>query len=70
MAKRPIQRKQTMNSGSYNVVAEVVRQIEDVDLRRKVAAELGNGFHRQSRHFDPKGWERATGVRVTERTKS
>ncbi len=52
-----------MTAGAYEVVAGIIRSIEDNNLRQKVADHFSTEFNKRSKSFDPAMWEQATGGR-------
>ena len=54
-------RKASMTGPAYHVVAEGIRRIEDVAIRKYVADHFAKYFHSRSPSFDPQNWYQATG---------
>lgn len=50
-----------MNAGAYEIVAGIVRKIQDERLRLAVADHFCREFHARSQAFDPYAWEKRTG---------
>lgn len=57
-------RRAFMTAASYDVVAGVILEIEDPDLRKRMADHFATAFHRRSRSFDAYQWEKRTGGKV------
>lgn len=54
-------KKHFMTTGSYYVVADCIRKIEDASLRKLMADHFAQYFHDRSDRFDNNEWFRATG---------
>lgn len=67
MSLRPTRRRQRPRArifaGAYEIIAGIIREIEDPELRQVVADHFATAFNRRSRSFDPAMWEKATGGR-------
>lgn len=50
----------SMNTGSYHIVASIIRTLPD-ELKQPVANHFATEFNKRSKSFDPTVWERWTG---------
>lgn len=50
-----------MTDGQYRIVADIVRQIEDVEIKQAVANHFSTELNKRSKSFDPQIWYEATG---------
>lgn len=56
--------KKIMSSDAYNIVAEIIKKIEDEDFKVKVTEHFGREFNARSSYFDMGRWHQMTGVKM------
>lgn len=57
--RRPVTK---MTAGHYHLIASIIRGIEDVGERRRIAALFGDAFNKRSAVFDYYQWRKACHV--------